>query len=78
MGHISSRNLAKKLKDTDFYIDIEIITEQFTREYAECFAKYYSRKIIKNPKIIIDQGPNYILLIDYTYLDTKYYGNKTK
>ena len=55
-----------------------IITEHFTRKYVEYFAIFNFWKIIKNSKIITNKGPHYRLLIYYTYLDIKYYGNKTK
>ena len=44
----------------------------------ECFAKFFSKKLKNSPKIILDEGPHYRLLIDITYLDKKYYEGKTK
>ena len=38
---------------------------------------FFSRKIIKSPKIIYEEVPHYRLLIDITYLDTKFYSKKT-
>ena len=34
--------------------------------------------MIKNPKIILDEGPHYRMLVDITYLDECYFNNKTK
>lgn len=78
-GHLSSKNLAKKFLETEYYIDsIEIITEKYTYECPECNALYYSKKIIKNPKSILDKGPRFRMLVDITYLDESYFNNKTK
>ena len=57
-GHINYKNLDKKYLETEYYIySIEIITEKFAYECLECNSLYYSKKIIKNPKIILDEGP---------------------
>ena len=78
-GHISSRTLAKKFIEDEFYIDnIELITKEYTNQCPECYSKYYSRKLVKQPKIIFDEGPHYRLLVDITYLDKKYYSKKTE
>ena len=77
-GHVAYRTLAKKFTEDEFFLDnIEIITKEYTNQCPECYAKFYSRKLIKLPKIIYDEGPHYRLLIDITYLDTKYYKNVT-
>ena len=76
-GHISSRTLAKKFYEDEFYIDnIELITKEYTNQCPECYSKYYSRKLIKQPKIIFDEGLHYRLLVDIIYLDKKYYSEK--
>ena len=36
------------------------------------------KKLLKKPKVIKDEGPHYRLLVDFTYLDQKYYHGKTK
>ena len=77
-GHISYRTLSKKFLEDEYFIDnIELITKEYATQCPECYAKFFSRKIIKSPKIIYDEGPHYRLLIDITYLDKKYYSNKT-
>ena len=77
-GHISYRTLGKKFLEDEYFIDnIELITKEYANQCPECYAKFFSRKIIKSPKIIYDEGPHYRLLIDITYLDTKLYSKKT-
>ena len=77
-GHISYRTLAKKFLEGEYYIDnIEIVCKEYTTKCPECYSKYFSRKLIKVPKIIYDEGPHYRLLVDITYLDPKYFSNKT-
>ena len=72
-GHISFRNLSKKLLSTNFFIDnIDIITEKYTKEIPECYSNFHSKQIIKKPKVIKDEGPHYRLLVDFTYLNQKY------
>ena len=39
---------------------------------------YIIQKNNKNPKIILDEGPHYRMLVDITYLDESYFNNKTK
>ena len=78
-GHIAYRTLAKKFLEDEFFIDnIEIITREYTSQCPECYKNFYSRKLIKSPKIIYDEGSHYKLLVDITYLDKKYYSKKTK
>lgn len=78
-GHISFKNLAKKFLETEYYLNgIEIITEEYSKQCAECYSKFFSKKLIKSPKIILDGGPHYRLLVDKTYLDKFYYNGKTK
>ena len=78
-GHIASRTLAKKFLDDEYYIDnIEVITKEYCSQCPECYSKFYSRKFIKTPKIIHDEGPHYRLLVDITYLDENYYKDKTE
>ena len=73
-GHIAYRTLAKKFLEDEFFIDnIEIITREYTSQCPECYKNFYSRKLIKSPKIIYDEGPHYRLLVDITYLDKKYF-----
>ena len=75
--HISFKTLAKKISDSDFYFNgIEIITEEFCKQCPICFSKYFSKKLIKYPKIILDEGPHYRLLVDITYLDKKFFLGK--
>ena len=77
--HISFKTLAKKISDSDFYFNgIEIITEEFCKQCPICFSKYFSKKLIKQPKIILDEGPHYRLLVDITYLDKNFSLGKTK
>ena len=52
--------------------------KKYSKECPEFYSKYYSKEILKQQKIILDEGPHYRLLIDYTYLDKKYYGKNTK
>ena len=69
-GHISYKNLSKKYLETEYYIDsIDLITEKFTYECPECNALFYPKQILKNPKIILDEGPLYRMLVDITYLE---------
>lgn len=78
-GHISANNVANKIKKQEVYFDgIEFLAESYSKDCPECYSKYYSKKILKQQKIILDEGPHYRLLIDYTYLDKKYYGKNTK
>ena len=77
-GHISFRTLSKKFLEEEFYIDsIDTITKEYTNQCPECYAKFYSKKLVKKPKMIYDEGPHYRLLVDITYLDSKYYSDKT-
>ena len=77
-GHISSKSLARKFMEEDNYLDgIELITEEFSKQCPECYAKFFSKKLNKSPKIIVDEGPHYRMLIDITYLDKKLFKNKT-
>ena len=77
-GHISYRTLAKKFLEEDYFVDnIELVTKEYSTQCPECYAKFFSRKIIKSSKIIFDEGPHYRLLIDITYLDKKFYLDKT-
>ena len=77
-GHITYKTLAKKFLEDEFFIDnIEIITKEYTSQCPECYKNFYSRKLITSPKIIFDEGTHYRLLADITYLDKKYYSNKT-
>ena len=51
-GHISFRNLSKKLLSTDFFIgNIDVIKEQYTKECPECFCKFHRRNYSKNQKL---------------------------
>ena len=73
----------KRLEDGSFEdknkIDnIEVITKEYCSQCPECYTKFYSRKFIKTPIIIHDEGPHYRLLIDITYLDENYYKDKTE
>ena len=36
------------------------------------------KKFIKSNKIILDEGPNFLMLVDITYLDNNFYKGKTK
>ena len=46
-GHINSRNLANKIKNSEFYFDdYEIISDIYSRECPECFAKFFSKKLL--------------------------------
>ena len=66
-GHIAYRTLAKKFLEDEFFIDnIEIITKEYTSQCPECYKNFYSRKLIKSPKIILDKGPYYRLFVDIT------------
>ena len=56
---------------------IDIITEQYCKECPEFFSKFFSGGLAKSPKIIMDEGPHYRMLVDITYLDKKFCGNKT-
>ena len=57
-GHINYKNLSKKFLDGEFYLDsIDIITEAYTKDCPECYAKFYSKKILNNPKVILEEGP---------------------
>ena len=77
-GHISYRNLSKKFCEDEFYIDsIDLIAQEYLKQCPECYAKFYCKKMIKYPMQIQDEGPHYRLLIDITYLDSKYYSKKT-
>ena len=77
-GHISYKTLARKFLEEDNYLDgIELITEEYFKECAECHAKFFSKKLIQSPKIIIDEGPYYRMLVDITYLDKNFYKVKT-
>ena len=42
----------------------------------EYYIKFYSKKMLKSPIMIYDEGPYYGLLVDITYLDSKYYSKK--
>ena len=78
-GHISFRNLSKKLLSTNFFIDnIDILTQKYTKEFPECYSNFHSKQIIKRPKVIKAEGPHYRLLAYFTYLDQKYYNGRTK
>ena len=43
---------------------IDIITEQYCKECPEFFSKFFSGGLAKSPKIIMDEGPHYIMLVD--------------
>ena len=77
-GHISAKTLARKFMDGNNYLDgIELITEEFSKQCAECYTKFFSKKLVKSPKIIVDEGPHYRMLVDITYLDKKLFKDKT-
>ena len=69
-GHISYKTLASIFLEDDNYLDgIELITEEYPKQCSECHAKFFWKKLIQSPKIIIDEGPHYRMLVDITYLD---------
>ena len=78
MGIYLSEPYQKNFQKEEFYIDsIDTITKEYTNQCPECYAKFYSKKLVKKPKMIYDEGPHYRLLVDITYLDSKYYSDKT-
>ena len=61
----------------EYFIDgLEIIAKEYTKLCPECYNKIFSKKLLKSPKMIHDEGPHYRLLIDIKYLDAKYYLKK--
>lgn len=78
-GHILYKSLAKKFLDSEYYLDgIELITEEYTKQCSECFVKFYSKKIMKSNKIILDEGLHFRMLVNITYLDNNFYKGKNK
>ena len=58
-GHTTYKNLANKIKNSEYYFDgIELISEKYLKDCPECYGKFFPRKIIKIPKIIIDERPH--------------------
>ena len=78
IGHGQKEKFKLLLKNNNFYMEgIDLLIEHFTNNCPICCTYYQSLKLVKNPRIITDEGPHYRYLCDITYLDKKI-SNNTK
>ena len=70
VGHGQKDKFKSILKNSNFYLEgIDVIIDEYCRNCPYCATYYNSIKLVKNPRIILDEGPHYRYLVDITYLD---------